>query len=118
MDNLQTNLFDRRTVKKELAKAGIKSVKREALMLRITITAIFFEKDITEVVEELRRDKELRRVVRAAEVPSAGEIYSFLSKFDGDQFIKLLSVINRFIKRSSVKLLDTTDANLFREQKI
>ncbi len=53
MDNLQTNLFDSRTVKKELAKVGIKPVK---MMLRITITAIFFEKDITEVVEELKRE--------------------------------------------------------------
>ncbi len=47
MEEFQTNLFDSRTVKKELAKAGIKSVKRAALMLRITITAIFFEKNIT-----------------------------------------------------------------------
>ncbi len=30
------------------------------MMLRITITAIFFEKDITEVVEELKRNEELR----------------------------------------------------------
>ncbi len=45
MDNLQTNLFDRRAVKKELAKAGIKPVK---MMLRITITAIFFERSITD----------------------------------------------------------------------
>ncbi len=83
----------------------------------ITNTVIFFEKDITEVVEELKRNEELRGVVRVAEVPSADEIYSFLSKFSGDQFIKLLSVINRFIKRNSIKLLDTTDINLFREQK-
>ncbi len=47
MEEFQTNLFDSRTVKKELAKAWIKPVKRAALMLRITITAIFFEKDIT-----------------------------------------------------------------------
>ncbi len=120
------NLFDRRTVKKEMAKVGIKPVKKAALMLRITITSIFFEKDITEVVEELKRNEELRRVVRVAEVPSADEIYSFLSKFSGDRFIKLvLSVINRLSRRktrSSVKLLDTTDIkldlNLFREQKI
>ncbi len=88
----------------------------------ITNTVIFFEKDITEVVEELKRNEELRRVVRAAEIPSTDEIYSFLSRFNGDQFIKLLSVINRLSKRSSVKLLDTTDIkldlNLFRDQRI
>ncbi len=112
------NLFDRKTVKKEMTKAGIKPVKRAALMIRITLTAIFFERSVTEVVEELKRNEELRRVVRVAEVPSTDEIYSFLSRFSEDQFIKLLSVINRFIKRSSVKLLDTTDVNLFREQKI
>ncbi len=92
------------------------------MMLRITITAIFFERSVTEVVEELKRNEELRGVVRVAEIPSADEIYSFLSRFSEDQFIKLLSVINRFIKRSSVKILDTTDIkldlNLFREQKI
>ncbi len=48
MDNLQTNLFSRKVVKKELAKVGIKPVKRAALMLRVTITAIFFERSITD----------------------------------------------------------------------
>ncbi len=43
-----------------MAKAGIKPVKRVALMLRITITAIFFERSVTEVVEELKRNEELR----------------------------------------------------------
>ena len=78
MEKLQINLFDRRTVKKEIDKAGIKPVKK---MLRITITAIFFERSITEIVEELKRNEELRGVVRIAEVPSAGKIYSLLSKF-------------------------------------
>ncbi len=50
-------------------------------MLRITITAIFFERSITEIVEELKRNEELRGVVRIAEVSSAGKIYSLLSKF-------------------------------------
>ena len=68
----------------------------------------------------------MRRIVRVTEVPSTEEIYSFLSKFCGDQFIKfVLSVINRLSRRktrNSVKLLDTTDIkldlNLFREQKV
>ncbi len=48
MEEFQTNLFDRRTVKKEMTKAGIKPVKRAALMIRITLTAIFFERSITD----------------------------------------------------------------------
>ncbi len=81
MKNLQINLFGRRTVKKEIDKAGIKPVKRAVLMIKVTITSIFFERDITEVVEELKRNEELRGVVRIAEVPSASKIYSLLSKF-------------------------------------
>ena len=74
MKKLQINLFDRRTVKKEIDKAGIKPVKK---MLRITITAIFFERSITKVVEEsLELQKSLLQARYTAYSANLSEISS------------------------------------------
>ena len=96
MENLQ--VFDRRSVKKELAKAGIKPVKKAALMLRITLTAIFFERNITEVIDELKRSEELRIGLQRFHLQTK---YT-ASSANLAKFIKfVLSVINRLSKRKT-----------------
>jgi hypothetical protein len=75
-----------RRVKQEMAKRGIEPVDMTGVMLKIILIAMFFSVDISYVVAELKRRKELRCFAQVGEIHEAQKIYRFLSRFSEEQF--------------------------------
>ena len=87
---------------------------------------MFFSPDITYVLHELGRRNTLRKFAHVARVPSASVIYQFISSFEEDQFILLISdILNSMCKQPSRRkyrrmIVDgsaiTLDLNIFRRK--
>jgi transposase len=78
--------------------------------------SMFFSVDVSYVVEELNRRKELRRFANIGKIPEAKAIYRFLSRFDEKQFVYLVSGVLSSIclkrGRNKTILIDSTDISL------
>jgi hypothetical protein len=85
---------------------------------------MFFTVDYAYVVDELQRRTSLIRFAHIAEVPSVEDVYRFLSRFDEDQFVFVMSgILNSLCphtrrRKSGTILIDSTaitlDLNWFR----
>jgi transposase len=105
-----------RRVKKEMAKEGVKPVNMAGTIFKIVFMSMFFSVEISYVVEELNRRKELRRFANIGKIPEAKAIYRFLSRFDEKQFVYLVSGVLSSIclkrGRNKTILIDSTDISL------
>lgn len=123
LEQILTVTTSRRT-KQELAKRGITPLVMAGTILRIVLISMFFSVDCSFVVEELRKHRNLRTFAHIAEVPSADNVYRFMSRFDEDRFGSLVSgILNSLCspgrrRKSGVILIDSTaitlDLNWFR----
>jgi len=123
LEQVLTITTSRRT-KQELAKHGITPVTKAGTVLRTALIAMFFFVESAYVVEELRKRRSLRTFTHIADVPSADEVYRFMSRFDEDRFVSLVSgILNSRCSRTCRRkpgtvLVDSTaitlDLNWFR----
>ena len=107
--------LESREAKKSLARNGISPVNKAVEYLKVM--AMFFELEISYAVSELNKRSELRKFLRLREEIKLRSIYSFMSKFEAEQFISLVfSILNvnakRSRKKSSILILDWTDISL------
>ena len=105
-----------RRVKQEMAKQGIKPADMAGAMLKIVFIAMFFSEDVSYVVEEVKRRKELRCFAHLGEIPEAQKIYRFLGRFREEQFLDFVSgVLNTICAkrgREGVLVVDSTDISV------
>jgi len=103
-----------RRTKQELAKRGITPVVKAGAILRIMLISMFFSVDCSFVVEEFRKHRNMRTFDHIAEVPSADNVYRFMSRFDEERFGSLVfGMLNSLCspcrrRRSGVILIDST----------
>ena len=85
-------------------------------MVKIVLIAMFFSVDITYVVSELHKRRELRSFAKLGEIPDAAEIYRFLGRFSEKQFVNgvigILSSICVKKGRRRALIVDSTDVSL------
>lgn len=120
------NITISRTVKQAKARHGIVPLEKAGSILRIIFISMFFSTDITYVLQELDRRSTLRKFAHVASVPSASMIYQFISCFEEDRFILLVSdILNSLCKQPSRRkyrkmIVDgsaiTLDLNIFRRK--
>jgi hypothetical protein len=107
------DIISARRVKQELAKQGLEPVEKAGAMLRIVLIAMFFSVELSYVLAELERKKELRAFAHLGELPRAPQLYRFLSRFDEAQFIGFVSgVLNAICTkkgRGGAIVIDSTD---------
>ncbi len=84
-------IFDNRRVRKELSKAGMTPLRRASLILRIVMISLFFSRDVTSVLRDLRECEKLRIFVNIYEVPDTEQVYEFLSRFSERSFVSFLN---------------------------
>ena len=105
-----------RRVKQEMAKQGITPVNMAGAMVKIVMIAMFFSLDITYVVSELQKRKELRSFAKLGEIPEVAEIYRFLGRFSEKQFVDgvigILSSVCVKKGRRRALIVDSTDVSL------
>jgi hypothetical protein len=73
-----------RKAKTIMASKDVKNVNMMILSVKINFTAIFFNTTMEFVVNELKRDNQLRKFFEISEVPNALQISEFLSRFESD----------------------------------
>ncbi len=78
---------------------------------------MFFELEISYAVREVNKRLELRKFLRIGDNINLRSVYSFMSKFESEQFINfVLSILNfnskRRRKKPSFLILDWTDISL------
>jgi hypothetical protein len=115
-----------RPVKQAMSRRGIVPIDKAGLILRILFLSMFFSTDISFVVSELEKRSDLRRFVRADYIPSISSIYQFISVFEENQFLFLVSdVLNSCCPKSNRRknrtlIIDgsaiTLDINSFRKK--
>jgi len=76
-----------------MGSKGITNVNMMILSIKIIFTAIFFNTTVEFVVQELKRDKKLRKFFEISDVPDALQISEFLSRFNSDTYIKIINSI-------------------------
>jgi len=76
-----------------MGSKGITNVNMMILSIKIIFTAIFFNTTVEFVVQELKRDKKLRKFFEISDVPDALQISEFLSRFNSDTYIKIVNRI-------------------------
>jgi len=120
------NIFEMRRTKKIIARFT-SPIKTAINCIKIVLTSMFFSTKISHVVEELEQREDLREFmgIREEEVPRTAYIYSFLSRFDLNDFIAMiLRILNSVTKRrarNTKLIVDCTDVsvdiNWFRKRK-
>jgi hypothetical protein len=86
-------IIDSRTAKRIMASNGIKNVNMMVFCVKTFFTAIFFNTTVEFVVQELKRDKRLRKFFEISDVPDAVQISEFLSRFKPETYIKIVNSI-------------------------
>jgi hypothetical protein len=76
-----------------MTSKGVKNVNMMILSIKIIFTAIFFNTSVEFVVQELKRDKKLKKFFEISDVPDALQISEFLSRFNSDTYIKIVNSI-------------------------
>jgi hypothetical protein len=76
-----------------MGSKGVTNVNMMILSIKIIFTAIFFNTTVEFVVQELKRDKKLRKFFEMSDVPDALQISEFLSRFNSDTYIKIVNRI-------------------------
>jgi len=91
-------VFDTRRCHQILSENAIKPLNRCSDILKIVMTAAFFNLEISYVVSEFKRNKKLKKQFNIDVIYSADQVYEFLSRFSEKQFlefiIKLLNARN------------------------
>jgi hypothetical protein len=82
-----------RKSKQIMGSKGVKNVNMMILSIKIIFTGIFFNTTVEFVVQELKRDKKLRKFFEISDVPDAVQISEFLSRFNSDTYIKIVNSI-------------------------
>ena len=87
-----------RKTKTIISSKKVKNSNMMILSVKIVLKAIFFNTTVEFVVNELKRDKKLRKFFEIREVPDALQISEFLSRFDSDTYVKIANSILLNIK--------------------
>ena len=82
--------LEKREAKKALARYKITTVNKAIKLLKVIILAIFFGLEISYAVSEVNKRYELRKFLRIEEQIKLKSIYSFMAKFESEQFINLV----------------------------
>ncbi len=111
------DMLETMETKKALARNGITPVNKAVKMLKVIILAMFFEVEMSYAVSEVNKRLELRKFLRIDEEVKLRSVYSFMAKFEADQFISLVfSILNSNSKKRrnkpSILILDRTDISL------
>jgi len=85
VDKLET-----RETKKSLARYKITPVNKAIMFLKVVILAMFFELEISYAVSEVNKRYELRKFLRIEDEVKLRSVYSFMSEFESEQFIKFV----------------------------
>jgi len=119
-------MTESRVVKQAMARQGIVPLDKAGTILRILFISMFFSIDITYLLQELEKRSSLRNFAHVARVPSASVIYQFISNFEEEQFIFLISdILNSMCRQPSRRkyrkmIVDgsaiTLDLNIFRRK--
>jgi hypothetical protein len=109
-----------------MAKQGVTPVTNTGSILRLLLIAIFFSVDIVYVINELQRRDDLRRFAHIDKIPSADEVYRFLSRIDEARFVALINALLRTLcgrpkhRTSRTFIVDgsalTLDLNVFKKK--
>ena len=82
-----------------IASKGVKKMNMMILSIKIIFTAIFFDITVEFVVEDLKRDKKLRKFIEiSGDIPEAVQVSEFLSRFPSDTYVKIVNSILMTVK--------------------
>lgn len=109
--------LEKRETKKALARNKVTPINKAIEILKVIILAMFFELEISYAVSEVNKRYELRKFLRIGEEVKLRSVYSFMSKFEAEQFLNfVLSILNvnskKRRKNPSILILDWTDISL------
>ena len=110
-------IFDSRKTHQLLSKNGLTPLKRSVNILKVVMVTLFFDLDVSYVVSELNRNKELKKQLGICEVFSAEQVSEFLSRHSEEYWceftIKLLNSLN-FKNTRGIRaiIVDGTDVQI------
>lgn len=107
-------IFDSRRARQEMAKQGMKPVGKSVMLLKIALIAIFFSRNLSDVLKELETRPELCNFADIRVVPSVDDLSRFMSQFSDDQFVDVVLMILNHISRPRRRgrawiVVDSTD---------
>jgi hypothetical protein len=108
-------IFELRKTKKIIAKFTSQTAIN---CMKIILTSMFFSTKISHVVEELEQREDLREFlgIKEEEVPRTAYIYSFLSRFDLNDFtamiLRILNSVTKKRARNTKLIIDCTDVSV------
>lgn len=113
-----------RRSQQELSKREITPVPVAVTALKVLLLSMFFSVDAAYAVRELESRRKLRRFLEITEVPDIDSLYRFLSRFEEEKFVSLITALlnigctHRRRRGRSTLLIDgtaiTLDLNWFR----
>jgi hypothetical protein len=78
---------------------GVKNRNNFLIYLKIFFIHIFFNYNISDVVNELNRSYKLRKFAGILEVPSESQVYEYLSRYDPETYCNIVnSILKKFFK--------------------
>ena len=82
-----------------IASKNVRNIEMMILSIKIVFVAIFFDITVEFVVEELKRNKKLRKFFEIRDqVPEAVQVSEFLSRFPSNTYVKIVNRILMTIK--------------------
>ena len=111
-------------IKDVFNRYGVKNRNQFLIYLKIFFIHIFFNYNVSDVVNELNRSYKLRKFAGILEVPSESQVYEYLSRYDPETYCNIVnSILKKFFKphkrRKSTYITDATpvecDINILRK---
>ena len=87
------NLSKTKKIKDIFNRCGVKNRNNFLIYLKIFFIHIFFNYNISDVVNELNRSYKLRKFAGILEVPSESQVYEYLSRYDPETYCNIVNSI-------------------------
>ena len=95
-------IIDSKKFRDTCSRKGITNRQMMIDSLKILFISMYFDYTVSNVINELNRSKKLRKFAGFSnEIPTAGQIYEYLSRYSAEQYCKIVnSTLMRFNKQN------------------
>ncbi len=86
-------IIDSEKTKNIFNRNGVKQRKMMVICIKIFFTTIYSDYQLSDVINELNRNKNLRKFFNIDDVPKADQVYEYLGRYNPIQYSKIVNSI-------------------------
>ena len=94
--------IDGEKAQKIYSRNNVKNIKMMIISIKIVFMTIFFDYELSKTVDEINRNNKLKKFLEIdGEVPEAGQVYEYLSRYSTEQYTNIVNSILKLINKTN-----------------